>query len=337
MKTKRSKIISVLGIFIILCVGIVLFQNTYDMKVTSVQIPTSKGSLNGSLVLPEKIEDNVGLVIFIHGDGPADASYNGAYEPLWEELAKEGYASLSWSKPGINGSEGNWLDQSMEDRATEAVEVINWAKSLPEIDGKKIGLWGASQAGWVIPKIVQLDKSIAFSILVAPAVNWVDQGLFNTLGRMKKEGSSLAEMEQAKDDYQWTLSLLEKNTTYQEYQRDERAEKGISEERWNFIIKNYQSDSTEDIKHFYSPVKLFLGGQDINVDSNNTKEVYEAVIPKELLSVTVIPTADHSMLRASLVDSKWLTVFTAIVAPRQLVDERYYNEIREFLRSLNHV
>lgn len=335
MKNLLIKIISVLGILIVICLCIILYQNTYHMKVTSAEIPTSKGILKGSLVLPKKSEGKVGLVIFIHGDGPADASYHGNYEPLWEELANQGYASLSWGKPGIDGSKGNWLDQTMDDRASEAVEAIQWAKTLPEIDDTRIGLWGASQAGWVIPKIIQKDKNIAFTILVAPAINWIDQGLYHTLAQMKKDNKPLSEQEQAKKNYQWSLSMLKKNATYQEYHNSKNADKTISQDRWNFILKNYLSDATEDIKHFYSPVKLFLGGRDINVDSNNTKEVYEKEVPKELLSVTVIPSADHSMLNAALVDSKSLTFLTALFAPRQLADKRYYEEIRKFLQSVD--
>jgi len=42
-------------------------------------------------------------------------------------------------------------------------------------------------------------------------------------------------------------------------------------------------------------VKLFLGGMDINVDSQNTKAVYEKEIKASLLSVTL-----HSSLQESL-------------------------------------
>jgi dienelactone hydrolase len=334
MKKKTITIIASIGILIMLCAGIILYQNSYPMKITSVQIPTSKGMLNGSLVLPMKPQVKVGLIVFIHGDGAADASYNGKYEPLWQELADQGYASLSWAKPGIDGSSGNWLEQTMNDRASEAVEVINWAKTNPQIDTKKIGLWGASQAGWVIPKIVRKGKNISFTILVSPAINWIDQGLYNTLAQMKKDKISPEKQEQARKDYEWSVSMLKKNSSYQQYHNSEQADITISEDRWNFILKNYQSDSTEDIKHFYSPVKLFLGGRDINVDSENTKAVYEKQVKKGLLNVTLIPSADHSMLRASLVDSKFRTVLTALFAPRQLADKKYYEDIRIFLKSV---
>ncbi len=335
MKKILIRIISAIVILFVVCLGVILYQNNYNMKVTAVKIPTSKGVLNGSLVLPKNSQGKVGLVVFIHGDGPANASYNGGYEPLWEKLANQGYASLSWSKPGVNGSSGNWLEQTMDERAIEATEVINWAKSLQNIDKERVGLWGASQAGWVIPKIVRKDKNVAFTILVAPAINWIDQGLYNTLAQMKKDSRSIKQQEQAKETYEWSLSMLKKNVTYQQYHDSQQADKNMTEERWKFIQKNFKSDAAEDIKHFYSPVKLSLGGRDVNVDSANTKMVYEKNVPKNLLNVTVIPSADHSMLRASLVDSKFLTTLYAIFAPRQLTDKNYYEGIHDFLQSVD--
>lgn len=324
--------ISLLLVMVIL-IGVVLVQNDFKMVEKSIDINTSKGILKGTLVLPKKMSGKVGLVVFIHGDGPADSSYNDQYKPLWEHLTKQGYGCLSWSKPGVGGSSGNWLMQSMDDRAIEANEVIQWAKTLPEIDGNKIGLWGASQAGWVIPKIVQLNKNIAFNILVAPAINWIDQGRYNTLKELEKKGGSKEEIEKKEKDFEFNLELIKREVSYEEYVKAVGKKNAVTEDRWTFIKKNYKSDATEDIKHFYSPVKLFLGGKDINVDSINTKEVYEREVPSKFLNVTLIPTTDHFMLKASLVDSKIKTFFTALLAPRQLADKRYYDEIEEFLKE----
>lgn len=333
MKKRILKIFTALFMVMIILVGIILIQNDFKIEEKAVDIKTSEGTLKGILVLPQKLSNKAGLVVFIHGDGPADASYNEQYKPLWEELAKEGYASLSWSKPGIGGSEGNWLLQSMDDRAMEANEVIEWAKTLPEIDNNRIGLWGASQAGWVIPKINQLNKNIDFNILVAPAINWIEQGKYNTLKQLEKKGATKDEIIEKEKEFENELELLKKGVSYEEYVKEVGRKEAVSEDRWTFIKKNYKADATEDIKHFYSPVKLFLGGKDINVDSQNTKVVYEKEVPSELLKVTLIPTTDHFMLKASLVDSKIKTFFVGLFAPREFADKEYYKEIKEFLKS----
>lgn len=128
---------------LLLALGLfVLKQHSYEMIEKKIEIETPQGKLTGTLILPQNYSGNVGLVVFVHGDGPINDSYDDGYKPLWEKFASVGYASLSLNKPGIGGSSGNWLEQSMEDRAQETIAAINWAKALPMIDTQSIGLWG---------------------------------------------------------------------------------------------------------------------------------------------------------------------------------------------------
>lgn len=164
------------------------------------------------------------------------------------------------------------------------------------IDKQKIGLWGASQAGWVIPKIVKEEHDIAFSILVSPAVNWISQGQFNTRKEMEQEGATPQEIQKTLNYDQEVLQLLKKHASYEEYLGIADPDDMISKERWSFIGKNFLSDSTEELSHFHSPVLLVLAGKDINVDVKDTERVYRQKIPPELLSVIHLPEADHSMM-----------------------------------------
>ncbi|MBU3127935.1 alpha/beta hydrolase family protein [Clostridium tagluense] len=321
----------------ILTASVLLFayQNTYSITEKKVEVDTPNGVLTGILALPTNYSEQLGLVVFVHGDGNVNATYDDGYKPLWEKLASVGYASLSWNKPGINGSSGNWLDQSMEDRAQEVINVINWAKYLPEIDSKRIGLWGSSQAGWVIPKVVKVNKSIAFSILVAPAINWISQGQYNTKKSLEKGGYSEKEIKEVEKYDNQVLSLLKSQPTYDKYLKIVNKDSLISKDRWNFIIKNYQSDATEDLKHFNSPVHLVLGGQDINVDVTNTELIYRQNVQSNLLSVSFLPNANHSMLKKNIATSKLLTNLTAIFFPRYLFDDKYLNDLTDFVRRID--
>lgn len=92
----------------------------------------------------------------------ANADRDGFYRPIWESFAAAGYASLAWDKPGIGGAAGNWLDQSMHDRATETEAALVWARKRPEIDANRIGLWGISQAGWVLPEVAVRHPELRF-------------------------------------------------------------------------------------------------------------------------------------------------------------------------------
>ena len=192
-----------------------LYDPEIEIVEQAVEIQTPQGKLTGTFVLPQNYSDKLGLVLFIHGDGPIDASHDDGYKPLWERLASLGYASLSLNKRGINGSEGNWLHQSRDDRVEETRQAIAWAKQQPMIDEKQIGVWGASQAGWVIPKLAKKEP-LAFSLLLSPAMNWLSQGQYYTRIEMKNDGCSEAEIQDKEAYDRQVRKLLERQASYEE-------------------------------------------------------------------------------------------------------------------------
>lgn len=312
----------------------ILLQNSFNMVQQAVEIDSPQGKLTGVLTLPQKYNGKVGLVLFIHGDGPIDATHNDGYKPLWERLAALGYASLSLDKRGIGGSEGSWLDQSMDDRVEEARQALAWARKQPAINANRIGVWGASQAGWVIPKLAGKEP-LAFSILVSPAINWLTQGEYNTRSAMAKEGYSVNEIEQQVNEDNRIKALLKTGSSYEQYVSVAGQKEAMPRERWKFVSLNYTSDATKDIANFDSPVLLMLGDHDINVDVKETEAVYrEHVSPSELLRVKVLPNTEHSMLSTSTADSQARALLISLFAPRNITSKGYMDEIADFLQSI---
>ncbi|UNK16020.1 alpha/beta hydrolase [Paenibacillus sp. N3/727] len=312
----------------------ILKQHSFDMAQQAVEIQTPQGKLTGTFILPKNHTGKVGLVLFIHGDGPADSTLDGGYRHIWERLASAGYASLSLNKQGINGSEGNWLDQSIDDRVEEARQAIAWAKAQPMIDATKIGTWGASQAGWVIPKLAGKEP-LAFNILVGPAINWLSQGEYNTRMQMQHDGFTEANIEKAVAKGREVRKLLRKNASYDEYLKLVGEKDAMSKERWDFVGKNFLSDATDDLRLFRSPVLLLLGDKDINVDSKETEQVYRRIVPPELLTVTVFPDTEHRMMSTKTADSEFRALMISIFAPRQITVPEYLDEMEKFLKKSN--
>lgn len=58
-----------------------------------------------------------------------------------------------FNKRGINGSEGNWLHQSIDDRVEEARQAIAWAQQQPMIDEKQIGVWEQAKRVGLFPSL----------------------------------------------------------------------------------------------------------------------------------------------------------------------------------------
>lgn len=330
----RKKIAIVMLVCVVLLTGVagyILQQNSFEMVEQQVVINSPQGKLTGTLVLPEQYTGKLGLVLFIHGDGPIDATHDDGYKPLWEKLASLGYASLSLDKRGLGGSEGDWLQQSMEDRVQEAQQALAWARTQPMIDSEHMGVWGASQAGWVIPKLAGEEK-LAFSILVSPAINWLTQGEYNTRSQMAKDGSTPEEIEQQVAYEHQIKGLLKQGASYEEYMRLAHRNDRMSSERWGFVRRNYTSDATQDLHNFKSPVLLLLGDRDVNVDIKETERLYrEQVSPASLLTVRVFADTEHSMLRTSTADSPFRALLISLFAPRRITVEGYMDEIEKFL------
>ncbi|MEU3437705.1 CocE/NonD family hydrolase [Streptomyces sp. NPDC006863] len=316
--------------------GLVIWQHTYDLREQPVTVRGDGRTLQGVLALPETGEGPFPLVVVVHGDGPVDATHDTFYRPIWESFARAGYASLSWNKPGVGGAPGNWLDQSMDDRAAEALDAIAWARRHPDIDGGRIGLWGASQAGWVLPKIAAQDPGIRFAIAVSPAVNWQRQGRYNLLAELRRDGASDAETAAALRRRETGLELLGRGASYEEYVRAVGDPQGMTAARWRFAARNYTADATADLPALRGvPVLLALAGHDVNVDTAETEATYRRLLPEPALRVAHYPDAAHSLVEHDVQNSSLRLTLTALCAPRALFADGFLDDQRWFLAALD--
>ncbi|WP_432198354.1 alpha/beta hydrolase family protein [Streptomyces sp. bgisy027] len=299
--------------------GAAVWQNTYALREETVSLRHEGTLLRGVLALPDRGEGPFGLVVFVHGDGPVDATNETFYRPMWESFARAGYASLSFSKPGTGGSEGDWLEQSMGDRAAETRAAVAWARGRTDIDGRRIGLWGASQAGWVLPKVAARDPRLQFVIAVSPAVNWLRQGRYNLLAELDRDGATSERREAALRRREATLRLLERGASFAEYRDAVGDVDGMTSARWSFIARNYRSDATADLRAMRgTPVLLVLAGHDTNVDVAETEAAYRKVIPAPFLKIARYPEATHSLVDHDVARFRWRLTLTAVLTPRKL-------------------
>ena len=106
----------------------------------------------GDLWLPEG-EGPFPVVVFVHGDGPIERTGFGLYLPVMERMLRAGYATFAWDKPGTGKSTGE-IDRSrlQAQRTQILLDAIEVMKAHPDLDPQRIGLWGASQAGYVMPR-----------------------------------------------------------------------------------------------------------------------------------------------------------------------------------------
>jgi len=165
-----------------------------------VRIQYGDNTLGGVLHLPKRKGPHP-VIIFVHGSGPADRTCGGYYQPLFERFLQDGFACLSWDKPGVGASTnsiGHFAEQSYYQRAAELRRALDFLKARRDIDPKCIGCWGISQAGWIMPMVASRSKDVAFLIAVScPGQTAMEQSAYLLRNNMLDKGASEEQAENA--------------------------------------------------------------------------------------------------------------------------------------------
>ena len=133
-------------------------------------------TLSGTVTIPKLKHSSqprkFPAVVMVTGSGPQDRDEtigrHKPFEAIAHYLAENGIASLRYDDRGVGKSTGDFLNATSEDFAKDAIEVWKHARSIPEIDGSKIGILGHSEGGLVGPVAAVWEPGIAFLILLAP-------------------------------------------------------------------------------------------------------------------------------------------------------------------------
>ncbi|MEO0385405.1 MAG: alpha/beta hydrolase [Pseudomonadota bacterium] len=272
--------------------------------------------LSGTLWLPNR--PIIAAVVLAHGDGPQDRFAGGGYQPLINTLLDAGIAVASWDKAGIGASQGNWLNQSMEDRAVETASALD-ALAL-RIDDAPIGALGFSQAGWVLPRLA--PNQADFIVLVGPAVSWRDQGAYYTATRLRLEGASETEIAEA-----LARARVENERLFG---TDARFDPGqfsddMNEARWAFIQRNRNEDARDFLRELQTPILAIWGENDLNVDAAGDAAIYRATLLDRHPGnqIVIVPDATHGLLKASRYNAQLVSTWPWHTVLRFMMEGRY--------------
>ncbi|MCF4099532.1 alpha/beta hydrolase family protein [Maritalea mediterranea] len=253
----------------------------------------------GQITLPNSpVGDQPNCIVFVHGDGAMDREAFGYFDPYFSQFAEQGWCSLSWDKPGVGQSSGDWLGYDMSDRTALVEAAIAALRADSGLAVDRVGVLGFSQAGWVMPKIDVAASNVEFIVFVSPAINWMKQSTYMTDLRRSFEPDSDAKMAaEAELD-----RLIETGGSYQEFlalssQSELVDAEAFSEARWDFVVRNASADLRDDLRQLPEvPVLLLLGDRDGQVDAQESRVVFEELLPADQLEVHMFDKAGHSMV-----------------------------------------
>lgn len=120
--------------------------------------------LSGTLLLPNRPGPRP-AILFLQGSGP-----EGRWANRWlaQHFAEAGFAALIYDKRGVGASSGDWRTASFDVLAQDGAAGVRFLRSQPEIDPGRVGAYGHSQGGSVVP-LVDADVGGLGFIIAASA------------------------------------------------------------------------------------------------------------------------------------------------------------------------
>ncbi|MCV2369393.1 alpha/beta hydrolase family protein [Roseateles oligotrophus] len=288
-------------------------------------------TLTGTLLLPAGPGPHP-VVSFVHGDGAQTRGLE-QYALVMNAFLKAGIACYSWDKLGTGQSQGpnqgNWLEQTMSDRAEEAAAAMAMLAQRPELDAKGSGLIGFSQGAWVLAQAAQwgqqgkVIRAPAFLITVGGAVDWASQGEYFTRMRLARAGMADAQAVQRVIAWQRGAPQPDVTLGHADYLRALAAyvsaapvppganSEPLSAQRYRFVALNRRADVSTGLFQTQAPLLAVWGAQDLNVDAPASAQRYAELlnagpsdqalhlIEPQHHAVKVFEGGDHKLLNAA--------------------------------------
>jgi pimeloyl-ACP methyl ester carboxylesterase len=289
------------------------------------------------------------VVVFVHGDGPNSRTSGGTYPPIMDRMLRVGYATFAWDKPGTGASTGDFArGRKLTQRARIVLDAIALLRDRPAVDPDRIGLWGISQAGYVMPRVLERSDDVAFLIAVScPGEAGVQQGAYLLASQAVCAGMTPEEAVAFERD----LEAAERAQTYADYVRYQKRvfrhrelveRLGFnmswhSEADWepNDPAGDYFFDPVPIIARTTIPVLAFYGERDTQVDPRQGMQAYRTALERAgnpRFRIELVPGVDHCMIKAKT--GCLAEVFGRTPTERVAYGEPFLEVIEVWLREL---
>lgn len=288
-----------------------LFACSDDYISEEITYQSGEFRIVGELRLPPS-EGPHPVILFVHGDGPNNRTSGVTYPPIMARMLRAGYATFAWDKPGTGESTGK-IDRSrlVEQRAQIVLDALGRIREHPGIDTSKMGLWGISQAGYIMPEVLTRSDDVAFMIAVScPGEAGVEQGAYLVATQARCAGVPEAEAKQL----EYHLSALEWATTYEEWVKHKKEVQNypiLGEMGFNLAIRPIEEWHAPNLDgpYFFDPMTLvddvtipvlvFFGERDTQADPIQGVEAYREALERagnKHYRVELVPGVDHNLL-----------------------------------------
>ncbi|MEP7255197.1 MAG: alpha/beta hydrolase [Ferruginibacter sp.] len=269
-----------------------------------VSFKNGKTTLAGELIFPEG-NGPFPVIVQTHGSGEETRESSRGLAYLF---AANGIASLIYDKRGCGESSGKEWKASFNDYADDLLAGAAYVSTLPEINKTRIGLFGHSQGGWVVPLAYSKKPGlISFCIIsAANAVSPVEQTLYAGDQEFIIKGNDEQTVKEIHDfrRIKYEVGILGKNE--EEYKNSivpaakqkpwfaltgDRLPEGI------FWKENGFYDPAPALQSLKCPVLVLYADNDISTDSKTNLPLMKKFIPSSQAEFKLFENANHMMMK----------------------------------------
>ncbi|HJU73996.1 MAG TPA: alpha/beta fold hydrolase [Gemmatimonadaceae bacterium] len=298
----------------------------------------SNGSvqLSGTLIRPTSGTRHPAIIL-VHGSGPATREQ---ILPVARFLVRRGLAVLAYDKRGVGGSTGDWTTATFDDLASDAIAAFEYLNARKDIDGTNIGLFGVSQAGWIMPIAAVKEPKIAFLISVSgPGIPASETTRDHARNEMTARGMKPEVVDQILNIMHLQHEYARTGKGWDAYSaaRAELAKRigpppgdfpaSPDHPVWGQIRRMYFYDPAPTLRRLQTPTLALFGELDNNVLAEKNKAAWESAL-KEAghrdYTLRTIPKANHIHLEAKVGNN-------AEMPSLQRFAPAYFNTISDWL------
>lgn len=267
--------------------------------------------LAGTLIAPRARAKHPAIIL-VHGSGPQNRD---SMVPFARFLVRRGIAILGYDKRGVGGSTGDWNTASFEDLAGDVVAAFQHLKTRAEIDPKRIGLLGVSQAGWIMPLAAVRAPDIAFLISISGAgVPVAETTIDHARNEMAASGMPPRTIAQVIDLMKLQIRFARTGEGWEAYAAARgslAARMGQSktfpanpyDPQWEFIRRLYLYDPAPVLRQLRTPTLAIFGELDNNILAEKNSRAWEAAMKASgnpEYTLRILPKANHLQLEAKV-------------------------------------
>jgi dienelactone hydrolase len=249
--------------------------------------------LAGTLTLPTGAGPHP-AVVFVHGSGPSQRS---SYAVEADRFARSGIATLAFDKRGTGESTGDWHTAGFEELADDVLAGVRFLRRDRRIRPHRVGLFGISQAGWIIPLAAARTSEVAFIVPVSGgAVTPAEQELWRH--RQNLEYLRVPER----------FIELERKAAAMAYDWQRRVQLGSMPIPNPFADDNLNMhhDAAAVLRQVQQPVLAIFGGMDTLTPPHESAALWADALRRrgnDDYSVRLFPRGDHGLFEGGTTGS----------------------------------